>query len=917
MYLAFIAYHGTVGEEGTERIAQAICQTFTQFGHSHLPYCGPCTDEHTFEKHMTDVIPYSQLFLLVVNDFCPQQNGQIDQRKVDGGAGYLCEEIKSFRNLVKRNTRNVKDFAVYYCGNKRKNYGEIVSYVRNLLRPLDPDDTLYTGNNYYITDLKDLSAWVKTRNRSTETNSIFSDEYAPFEPLEEKVKDLVENKKRGGMLIEMKRGMGKTRFINHVKKDLYPQSAVAIHFTRDQGYVSLGKFRSDFVSQLKEHLGGAEEPVFLDDYGELNRTNFARFLNDFKKSAFPDKTLVVCLDSVDDGKSANGKTSVLDLFGDLSLFDENIVFLFTAKIPEDGGDYSHIMKEFLSAFGGERITVDENNMQYLQFLYLYYSNHILAKFSPVQVKQINPRFLFEAVKPKDMLSFSILFRVVNLYLSTTQEEDPKIIASIEEALKFYYDFLREHSSQTHQYDDFITALIILALSDRPLNKEQLDAVSAQLLCKNVSDAFLKNTSALSILVNTIYSRDKAPLYEIRHEKIKEMIEHDEETFRIRSSLLDNIGFKLGALRSSDLSLLDFVKDNESVIYLFKGYLRYSDDAQQIRDHFETMACRLSHLDWGDKMALISREQDLLSFIVNSEHFENLQPLTQAKYLTRIAIDEMVLHWSFDSRMHFEKALTLWQYIGEENLSDGELYNYFDFLTAYGNCVTRFEDEYKSVQIFEKAVEVSRKLKAKNLIPLRDFTNNLLAYGNVLTIVKQDYDGDKKAIDEARELLENSLDPMDLGQRGWLHQRISYWNECQGNTALARQGLKDAMDAYEYAFTKAPDSFYFGNLIVATGAHLNALSYEKPFEELAEYMREKEENLFIMAKKIDFFSYMEEAIFYRLIGDIYAHYDRKNDALIQYNKALSLLRSAEHDTGVVDSMSKYQALISDKINKLCE
>ena len=49
-----------------------------------------------------------------------------------------------------------------------------------------------------------------------------------------------------------------------------------------------------------------------------------------------------------------------------------------------------------------------------------------------------------------------------------------------------------------------------------------------------------------------------------------------------------------------------------------------------------------------------------------------------------------------------------------------------------------------------------------------------------------------------------------------------------------------MDAYEYAFTKAPDSFYFGNLIVATGAHLNALSYEKPFEELAEYMREKEE-----------------------------------------------------------------------------
>ena len=917
MYLAFVAYHGTLGEEGTERIAQSICQSLTQFNSPHKPYCGPSTDEHTFEKHMTDVIPYSQLFILVINDFCPQIDGRIDQRKVDGGAGYLCEEIKAFRNLIKRNTRNVKDFAVYYCGNKRKTYGEIVSYVRTLLQPLDPDDTLYFGNNHYIVDLKDLSAWVGTRNRSEEVDSIFVDEYAPFEPLEQKVKELAEAKRRGGILIEMKRGMGKTRFVNHIKKDLYPDSTVAVHFTRDQGYVSLGKFRSDFVAQLKEHLADGEEPVYLDDYGELNRANFAAYLNDFKRAAFPDRTLVICLDSVDDCKSANGRSSVLNLFSDVSLFDEGIVCLFTAKIPEDGAQYPPIMQEFLASFTGERITVDESNMQYLQFLYFYYNDHILSKFSASKVNEINPMSLFQEVKPKDMLSFSILFRVVNLYLSTTLEEEPKIIASIEEALKFYYSFLREHTKKPLSFNDFITALVILSLSDRALDKAELDVVSAQLLNRSISESFLKNTSALSILVNTIYSRDASPKYEIRHEKIKEMVEYDTEMVFTRNPLLDSVEFRLNMLDGSKCTLLDFVRDNAGVVYLFKGYMRHRDNRDKILHYFNVIAKHLSHLNWGDKTVLIVREQEFLSCIVNSKYFEDVEPLLKAKYLTRIAIDEMLLCWNYDSHVHFNKAYALWQEIGEEKLSDEDLYSYFDFLTAFGNCETRIEGGLDSVEIFKAATDVSRKLKAKNVIPLRDFTNNLMSYGNVLTIMRQDYAGDKATLDEARELLENSLDPMDLGQRGWLHQRTSYWYECQGFTMEARQGLKQAMEAYEYAFTKTPDSFYFGNLIISTAGHLNAASFDKPYEEMVEYIKLKENNLFTMAKQIDFFSPREESVFYRVLGDIYLRYNRKNEALMQYNRALALLKSAERSSGVVDAVSKDKSMITDIINRICQ
>lgn len=914
MYSVFIAYHGTLGEEGTERTAQSLCQALTTINSPYNPYCGPSTDENTFEDHMTNVIPYSQLFILVINDFCPQINGRINQEKKSGGAGYLCEEIKAFRNLIKRHTRNVKDFAVYYCGNKRKSYDEILSYIRTLLEPIDPDNTLYTGNDHYLIELKDLYRWVNQRCGSIEADTIFSDEYAPFEPLENKVKEMVEINNHGAILLEMKRGMGKTRFIKHINRELYPNNSLAIYFSRDQGYLSLGRFRSDFVSQLKEHLKGREEPVFLDDYGELNKENFAKYLNDFKKAIFGNESLVICLDSIDDCKMNSQNRSVLDLFNDLSLFDDGIVFLFTSKIPEQG-DYPKLIKDFFSIFKGERITVDENNVQYLNFLYFYYSDHILAKFDSNKIIEINPRSLFKQVKPKDMLSFSILFRVANLYLSTNTNSDPKIIASIEEALKFYYNFLKENTKKPLNYNDFITSLVILSLSDRPLNKDELDMTACQLLNKKVSQTFINNTSALSILVNTKYSKDELPKYEIRHEKLKEMIENENETYLIRSALFDNIEFKLDLLENSNLSLLEFVSENLSITYLLKSYIRNKKDNETILKYFKMIVKHLSHLNWGDKTYFILQEQDVLSTIVNNNNFQYLDTISQVKFLTRIAIDEMLLSWNSDSRTHFKKAYSIWNELNKETLKDEDLYFYFDFLTSFGNCVVRTDDELDPVEIFKAATDVSRILKDHGVLPLRDFSNNLLSYGNMLTIIRKDFANDKKTIDEAQELLENSLDPMDLGQLGWLHQRKSFWYECQGLFEESKKELKDCIDAYEYAYSKAPRSFYFGNLIVAYSAHIRDYAEEKSYQEVKDYINEIENTLFIKAKKLDFFSPREEAIFYHVLGDVYLSYNQKNEALIAYNKTISILSSAEKSTGIVDNISKHKNEIIEKINKI--
>lgn len=57
MYSAFVAYHGTVSEKGTERIAQSVCQTIARIDSPNAPHCGPSTDEKTFEQHMTNSFP--------------------------------------------------------------------------------------------------------------------------------------------------------------------------------------------------------------------------------------------------------------------------------------------------------------------------------------------------------------------------------------------------------------------------------------------------------------------------------------------------------------------------------------------------------------------------------------------------------------------------------------------------------------------------------------------------------------------------------------------------------------------------------------------------------------------------------------------------------------------------------------------
>jgi len=88
MYSAFIAYHGSMDKNGSFSIANTIKLLLNSQRTKYEVYCGPDTDQHTFEDHFTRVIPNSELFILVVNDYVPvDQDGALDEVKCKYLAG--------------------------------------------------------------------------------------------------------------------------------------------------------------------------------------------------------------------------------------------------------------------------------------------------------------------------------------------------------------------------------------------------------------------------------------------------------------------------------------------------------------------------------------------------------------------------------------------------------------------------------------------------------------------------------------------------------------------------------------------------------------------------------------------------------------------------------------------------------------
>ena len=885
MYSCFIAYHGTISINGTEVFAKEIQDTIDATNLKFKAYCGPGTDYHTFVQHKNEVIPFSNSFLLVVNDFCPcNEFGAMDNRQVDGGAGYLHEEVSSYRALIKEKRKNVKTFAIYYCGNKRKTYDEKLSYVRTLLSSIDPDDTLYTGNNYYLINLKDIPDWV---NKANSKNVILNEEYVPFEPLEYKVREMVKNQ-RGAILIEMKKGMGKTRFIKHIQNDLFPSNTITIFFNRDEGYTSLGKFRSDFIKQL---IANHEEKVYLDDYGygALNKENFASYINDFKEQSFGNEPMIICLDSVDDCKSDRNGFSVLELFKDLSLFDRGIIFVFTAKLPENGKDYTFSMYKFLESFRGERIKVDDTNLQYLGFLYNYYTSHIVSKIDSGDFGSVNPKILFDSFKPKDMLSFSILFKVVSLYLGKHKKPNIEIIESIESALKYYYSFLKENSKDDSDYNNFLKGLLILSMVNEPISLKDLDSISLECFYIEASSYLAKHEDALSILVNITFD-NKETLYEIRHEKLKELIENDYENELSKQIVIAYVNDRLNSLKNYQGGLYDFLDEYKSVRYLINSYLRNLEDLSDMENKLELISHKLINLTWSEPANGVIREQALLNNIVSADIFDSSKDLVKATILSRLAIDEMIMMYMEDSKKHCEEALTIFDNNIDE-LSNKELHFYVNDLETYNNLCWRIEGIGNPYPYAKKCLDYTRILYERKEVGLVEFANTLLAYANTTFIHNNDPQGAKDTLDETRALLEANYDEKNLWMMGLLYVRYGAYYARNGEEDKVDSNLEISEKYYIEAFEKVPETLAPSPFIEILGVRIGRLQPNKQnLAEAKKFVKEREELVLKMSKQLNYSLSAGYLSFYNDIANMYLRFEAYSEAKEYFNKVLSAIDS---------------------------
>ena len=907
MYSAFIAYHGSRDKNGSFNAADNIKSLLSKHRSKYEVYCGPDTDENTFEDHMARVIPNSELFVLVVNDYVPvDKDGALDEEKCK----YLAAEIRAFLNLIQTKQRNVKNFAIYYAGNAQTTYEEKVAFAKTLLCKIDAKEELHFGNQYYICDLGSLLEWYKRRENTSLLDNPFSLDYVSFQPLEEALENAIKTPECNSFLLEMKKGMGKTTFIKHIRDDLYPRHNITIFFSRDEGYSSIGKFKRDFVTQL---VGENEELFYLEDYGALNKENFAKYVNDFKRAFYNDAPLLICFDSIDDTAIIDDKSPVLELFSDLSLFDKGIFFVFTSKIPEQGRSYNAYIENFIKLFSGTKMKVDDQDIQYLKYLYLYYSNTISKNFN---IDQIDVTELFENIKPKNIFTFSLLFYISNLYLSSNENKSIEIIKSTENALKFYYSYMKEHSEASEDYEKLLIGLFILSVSSKPLTLDDLDEIAKECFEFKISGSLIKYKNVLSILVNSYHDSEGKVVYDVRHEKIREMIEEDETNKVYKEKIYGVIDFSFVELKLTKSSFLDFVVTHKTIQYLMAFYLKNIQNKSKKIQVLQGILESLTNLSWGDTTDKIAAQESVLEKIVTLPEFEELSDIQKATFLTRLSIDEQQIDYNYDSYTHALKAFELIS-PHEKELNDRELYVFMDTTAALGNVGCRIPVDVPVVEMFRKSCEISETLFRKGIVPLRDYTNNILSYGNVASNIGGDLDTDEKCLKKAYDLIFSSSDVMDLGQRGWYYQRLANFYYRKGDKESAEKQEVLAFEAYLYAFKQAPESFYFGNLVELTGSYL-AIKAKAMVDnkEIFNLIVSTEKDILTKAEKIKFHSGRNFVCFFNGIGNVYLQYNNAEQAANHFRKALNEINLVKEKTKLISGeLQKYQTSLIEKLSKI--
>lgn len=815
----FIAYHGSEEEHGTYEIGRNLLRQIEAKFPVINAYCGPNSSmDKTFAEHANIVIPRSLTFLLVVNDSCPTDaSGQLTKDR----SHYLYGEIEAFFKLYRRDSRSKKDFAVFYAGNKRKNFEEKAAFIKRLLSPIDANFELFDGNQYYILDNVGLDRWVDDRLVKMQSRLELDSDYYPFDLLQAKINKILDEEEKYQFVLQMGRGMGKTSFTRYIAStggNRIDTHFIPLHIGENDQYRTLDTFFWGITDKIRKNEKGELVTVGVVPF-EFSAQNlgvaFATYINNFKEKLFPDKKLMIIIDGLEELTLAGAKT-VLDLFKERDAFNKNIYIMFTSSL--NATNESLIVSEktgnFLEKHMDEVIRFNNKDAAYLQFLFNFFNDKIISKF-PAKKEPDEILKTFENIEPKNILALSIIFKIVRVYLDEMMQTDMKeklkmsVISSFENALKFYYEYVNERFAGDN-LNIFKNLLSIISLADESITKTDIINVFGE-------NAFNKSVidNELSSVFITVKWSGADDYYSVIHDRIKEVIIKDnvDQINTLVSSILFN--FKT-LITKENLKVENLLAEGKSIIKFVDSVLNTDRISKtQLQEIFGELFKIDFSTTWSSTtdhvIKITNFLEKLIKIFEQNEDILVVDPLILARKYTILGINNVRTTQYFAARDYFMKAQKIYEGFDISKFDNAEKKEYVHFLSYFSTLDFEEKSGAAALEKYAKAIKLYEELWKDNYVGDISYLKNVLSLANVYE-TNALYKEQKKALDYSIKLVTKTKDTPKENIFGFAYLGYTTMYTELNRPSKALKAADLSCKYYEICVRDNVDGFYFGDYL---------------------------------------------------------------------------------------------------------
>lgn len=805
-YSVFIAYHGTYSSNGTEQTGRRFKELLEKRYPIKNCYCGPNTDEHLFTEHVTEVIPQSQLFLLVVNDNCPKdESGAMSEKE----SSYLIGEIKSFLSLIKLGKRNKKDFAVFYTGNLCKNQIEAATYLRKLLKNIDPDSFLWNGNQYYIIEDIDVDSWINNRLVDRNTITFYDQDYFPFDALETKLNNFINKHDKGVLTLMMDSGMGKTTFVKYIYKyDKALNCNIFPIYINNKSNISIEEFIWDLSDRLRVNDDGSVKKCSIMPINLISEdlsSEFNKFVNSFRKDVYPNKKMLIIIDGINWSNFSDSVKNIFLMLEDTINLCDGIYILISMRRPNSSEAYRMVQD-----VSDDILELDKNNLEYLKFLYKYFNHNIIEQFS--QEINDNSKALFNAFTPKNILAFSIYYRICRIFFSSNHNYENELLRNFGEAINFYYNFIKEKYDKS-TFNSLRYILTILSMMKNPTKLIDVKDYLYPLIQTNIdfSDSVFKIFLSFNSKDETNIDNSLVLVHEVTKEQL--LKDNKDVAANIASYSKKIILETIQGKQSAESFCHHDILINLLPFLLNINILNFSER----NEIFQSLLKIEFNLDWAKSTELVNSEITILTLLINSSFkIENIQ---KAKLQAYLGFDYYIIGQIVNAGVQLNEAT---QKLSMENsLSIDDTIFYAELLTLRSTYNQTIENYVESVSDYEKAVVIYQSLREKNKISDAKLLNNQICLAHVYGHAKN-YKKQRKQLKYCSKLLKKYSGKNKEKMNAFLFFGYAYLYSDLRNVKKSIIYCDKTIDEYFNLSKEQPNSIFCGDIMECFALKLRTL-----------------------------------------------------------------------------------------------